>query len=408
LYFVRAYNECGSAWDTARIIFKTSPTVDLGARINLCDSNSYKFIPTITGSTLLNYRWQDSSTLNNFTATASGVYFVRVFNECGSVWDTTSLQLRYKPIVALSRDTDLCNKPNYTLLPTVYGTPTLNFLWNNGFNTDSIIINKTGNYIVTVSNMCGSDADTMQVNFLKSPTVNFVLDSIKECFTKPIQLVPKVTGTKPYQYLWSNGSVDSTSTIMATDTVKLTVKNSCGSAIDSIVVNLIPYPTKTYFGKEFLVCEDTFATINSHNSKSYHWWNPLSTTDSIVRLNKTGLYTVTITSQSLCSITDSVYITTKDCKPAVVLMPNAFTPNNDGVDDFIYPIIIGENARLLSFKIYNRWGQLVYSPDLYYNTQGWDGTFNDAPQPFGTYYFYIQYINFDKNVLLKGDITLIR
>ncbi|MFM2048066.1 MAG: hypothetical protein RI955_614, partial [Bacteroidota bacterium] len=408
LYFVRAYNECGSAWDTARITFKTSPTVDLGARISLCDSNSYKFIPTVTGSALLKYRWQDSSTLNSFIATSSGVYFVRVFNECGSVWDTTSLQLRYKPIVALSRDTDLCNKLNYALLPTVSGTPTLKYVWNTGFMTDSIIINKTGNYIVTVSNMCGSDADTMYVKFLKSPTVNFAKHLIKECYKSSIQLKPKVTGSKPYQYLWSNSSVDSSITINQSDTLFVDVTNKCGTASDTIKINLIPYPQRYYFGKEFTICQDTFIDINSHNYGSYHWWNPLLTKDSVVRLNKTGLYTVILSNQSMCTVVDSVYIKTKDCAPGLILMPNAFTPNGDGLDDYIYPIIIGENAKITSFKVYSRWGELVYSPDLFFNTQGWDGNYNNKPQPVGTYYYIIEYTNLDKPAFLKGDITLLR
>lgn len=408
LYFVRAYNECGSAWDTTRITFKTSPTVDLGSRVKLCDSNSYKFIPVVTGSALLNYRWQDSSSLNNFTATSTGVYFVRVFNECGSVWDTTSLQLRYKPVVTLPKDTDLCDKPKFTLLPTVTGTPNLVYMWNTGLMTDSIMVNKTGNYKVNVTNVCGSDADTIYVNFLKSPKVTFTNPIIKQCYKSPLQITPVVTGSKPYQYIWNDASTDTTISINKSDTLFVNVTNKCGSSVDTVKINLIPYPQRYYFGEEFTICDDTFVNINSHNYNSSHWWNPLFVNDSIVRLNKTGLYTVTLINQAMCAVIDSVRIKTKDCAHGIVLMPNAFTPNGDGIDDFVYPIVVGENAHITSFLIYNRWGQLVYSPNTKSDTEGWNGNFVNTPQPVGTYIYIIEYNDFDKAKILKGDILLLR
>jgi len=71
-----------------------------------------------------------------------------------------------------------------------------------------------------------------------------------------------------------------------------------------------------------------------------------------------------------------------DCKPFI---PNAFTPNNDGVND-VYAIQGGIGP--FSLQIYNRWGQMVFQSDDYKNT--WDGTFRGAPLAEGVYSYVLE------------------
>ena len=91
---------------------------------------------------------------------------------------------------------------------------------------------------------------------------------------------------------------------------------------------------------------------------------------------------------------------------ATILIPNAFTPNGDGLDD-VFNIIIDENAEVLDFRVYNRWGSAVWSS---IKNAGWDGTFNGLPQPMETYVYTA--IVLDKitgqKVIKQGDVTLIR
>jgi len=88
-------------------------------------------------------------------------------------------------------------------------------------------------------------------------------------------------------------------------------------------------------------------------------------------------------------------------------IPTAFTPNGDGLND-LFRIRGLKHQRIVDFKIYNRWGQMVYD----YRTgdpQGWDGTFNGVPQEMGVYNYAIilaKPANVDK--VYKGDVTLIR
>ena len=88
-------------------------------------------------------------------------------------------------------------------------------------------------------------------------------------------------------------------------------------------------------------------------------------------------------------------------------MPNAFTPNGDGLNDVYYPKLLN-GAKVLEFHIYDRWGALVHN-----STQPWDGTFNAKPQPVGTYIYYVIINSESENCSSKtekqeGAVTLLR
>jgi len=87
--------------------------------------------------------------------------------------------------------------------------------------------------------------------------------------------------------------------------------------------------------------------------------------------------------------------------------PDAFTPNGDGINDSIYPLVSG-TATVVRFKVYDRWGQLVHDA-----TASWDGTYQSAPQPQGLYSYFALIATGgpggEQTVISKeGTITLIR
>jgi gliding motility-associated-like protein len=89
----------------------------------------------------------------------------------------------------------------------------------------------------------------------------------------------------------------------------------------------------------------------------------------------------------------------------LVYVPNVFSPNSDGKNDKLY--VRGENINQMDFKIYNRWGNLVYETTNL--TAGWDGVYNSKDCDEGVY-FYIAEITFvdGTTTLRKGNITLVR
>jgi gliding motility-associated-like protein len=89
-----------------------------------------------------------------------------------------------------------------------------------------------------------------------------------------------------------------------------------------------------------------------------------------------------------------------------VYVPTAFTPNNDGVNDYIFPIASGYK-KINYFKIFNRWGKQVF--DLAQNERGWDGVYKGVAQPVQTYVWMVEGIGADNKVYRKkGTCVLIR
>ena len=86
-------------------------------------------------------------------------------------------------------------------------------------------------------------------------------------------------------------------------------------------------------------------------------------------------------------------------------MPNTFTPNGDGTNDF-FNVVGNAEARVVAFRIFNRWGQQVY--DNRNPAQGWDGTFNGQPQPSEVYFYQIEVQTPDGVWTQQGDVTLVR
>ena len=92
-------------------------------------------------------------------------------------------------------------------------------------------------------------------------------------------------------------------------------------------------------------------------------------------------------------------------------VPNVFTPNGDGENDYFRPVITNEDfkgfIKFNVFKVYNRWGNLVY--DNSDPSKGWDGNFNNKPAPAEVYAYYLEAdISGCEIIKEKGNVTLIR
>ncbi len=138
-------------------------------------------------------------------------------------------------------------------------------------------------------------------------------------------------------------------------------------------------------------------------------------TNPSFNFNATGDFDVTLTATnpgSPCVSDTTQTITLGDLSDDVMFtMPNVFTPNSDGLNDFFN--IVSKNPdfqqfiRVITFKIYDRWGQLIYDNDD--PTSGWDGNYNADFAPAAVYAYYIEYELIDcNNQSEKGNVTLIR
>lgn len=138
-------------------------------------------------------------------------------------------------------------------------------------------------------------------------------------------------------------------------------------------------------------------------------WSNGSTADSLF-VSRDGLYSLEVGNDCGSSV-DDIMVMSEDCRN--FYMPNAFSPNLDGINEMIYPLTESEDVSLItSFRIYNRWGVEVHSIEngTPNNPQiGWNGTFRNAPAAPGIYvYEIVLQFRDGQESLIKGDFTLFK
>lgn len=138
------------------------------------------------------------------------------------------------------------------------------------------------------------------------------------------------------------------------------------------------------------------ATSDS-TSPTHSYAQPYNTTPFIVKYTVTDSIGCQSTVQKAIKIYSSCYLA----------VPNAFTPNNDGRNDFLR-VLNAIKTEKLEFKIFNRWGQLIYKTNDW--KRGWDGTINGIPQATGVYVWFLSYTDRDtkETRTMRGTATLIR
>ncbi len=265
---------------------------------------------------------------------------------------------------------------------------------------DSVLVNVFSPFVVTpkATNpyICQSDTITLEV----SPP------------TKQITWTPATGLSNPNGY---NPVVSPLETTTYTATLSDSVGCFSGSA--DITVHVKSLPTVDA-GADSTYPYDTPFSIHptySSNVASYVW----SPTDSLSCNTcafpngvswATTTYLVTVTSDSGCVARDSVTIFVQ-CKDSYILMPTAFTPNNDGLNDFYYPLTRGIK-KIVRFTIYNRFGQIVYEAKNFLpndKNYGWDGQLKSWAQPSSVYVYVIEAIcDVGDTVYKKGSFVLIR
>jgi gliding motility-associated-like protein len=172
--------------------------------------------------------------------------------------------------------------------------------------------------------------------------------------------------------------------------------------VAKIVADAGPADTNVVLGQPLL--------LNATGSTNYQWmpatWLNNPTIFNPVSLPQESIqYVVRVSNDQGCFDTDTINVKLFKIDPDL-LVPTAFSPDNDGVNDIFRPIVIGMKS-LDVFRVYNRWGQLMFSTTQVNN--GWDGTFKGAPQSAGTFVWEAEGVTYlDRKVKKKGSVILIR
>ncbi|MEO6166362.1 MAG: gliding motility-associated C-terminal domain-containing protein, partial [Chitinophagales bacterium] len=115
-----------------------------------------------------------------------------------------------------------------------------------------------------------------------------------------------------------------------------------------------------------------------------------------------GKYFITVRDSNGCIFLDSVVI---EESPNILAIPNVFTPNGDGLNDFFQPNLLNVNA--LEMRIFNRWGKMVYQSND--PESGWDGKANSTDAELGIYVYSMKASFLDGSVIdQSGSVILLR
>lgn len=170
---------------------------------------------------------------------------------------------------------------------------------------------------------------------------------------------------------------------------------------------------RPFVGNDTIIVQGESVYFNASGGVDYEWTpatnlNGTNIPNPIGYYPDTGLYSydVKISSISGCEGNDSINVWVVG--QGSLFVPTAFTPNGDGINDYIKPLTVGFSS-LDYFRIFNRWGQLVYETKSLGDGTGWNGRFNGKNCDIGTYYWVLKATDKDGGAVnRKGDVTLIR
>ncbi|MBK7108360.1 MAG: gliding motility-associated C-terminal domain-containing protein [Bacteroidetes bacterium] len=312
-------------------------------------------------------------------------------------------------------DFTICAGEDIDLFATgIYGVPVYTYEWlPPGITTDTLTVSPTTDtwYTSIIHDACDmQDTVTQLVTVLPAPTL--APGPYEGCYQ-----ITANAGAGYVSYLWSTGETGSTITIDSAGIYFVTVTdaNGCTGTSDPISVIINTYPEIDAQPDTVFVSDGELAQLNVSSSSTgdvtFSWWPEENVTCIIcpdplgIIYNAQEIFYVTGEEFGCISPPDTVVVINTS---SGLIVPNAFTPNADGLNDFFKPYseLIFPNYAM---QIYNRWGELLFSTtDI---TEAWDGNYLDKEQEVGTYIWVIQYEKFNDKygeTQLKGTVTLLR
>lgn len=397
VYWVQVNNGTCIVTDTINITFSPPPFLFLGNDTTLCKNDQLLLNPGINNAV---YLWQNGSTQPTFTVTQAGNYWVEVRKNSCVVRDTISINYFQTPSVNLGPDTRFCIGDSIMLNA---GLGFSQYLWNNGMNTQQIIVNTAGTYSVVATTADGCKSrDTLIVNSLYSlPVINLGMDGpLCNGDTRMLDAGPGYV-----QYTWSSGSTGQTITVSNVGVYSIMVidRNGC-KGHDTAAVTALLTPPAGFLPSDTVICSYGTITLFPLAAYNQYQWNTGSSSSSI-SVAQPGTFWLQVKDNNNCSGRDTINVSLKNCMLGVYI-PTAFTPGNDGKNDLLRPLIFGSLLQY-HFAVYDRAGQVVFTSSV--PGLGWDGRYAGLPLNSAVYVWICRYQLSGEDVKLKkGTVVLIR
>ncbi len=324
-------------------------------------------------------------------ANAGAYNLVAYNNGCSSSVISVFVTVVNPPVVNLGSDINICT--GFTSVNLNANNPGCYYVWSTGATTQSIAATTSGAFSVTVTNNSGcSSSDAIQINIVNQISVNLGNDT-SICQGSNIVLNAGNAGS---QYQWSTGQTTQSISVNSEGDYMVSVTNySCHDA-DTISINVVPMPS-IFLGNDTVICEGDVIILSPGTGFNGYIWSTGSI-NNYLQITVPGTYSVQIF-DGTCYVSDVITISECDYE---IWVPNVFTPNSDGINDFFYPVYF--NIDSISLMIFNRWGNQLYEGSG--RAAIWNGKYLGRQCPDGVYYYIIEY---QKNGFKErhGTVTLL-
>ncbi len=463
MYWVQTTNLCGSDTDSVFIDVDSVLVVNLGPDTILCSGDQTTLYSNVTGHS---YLWNTGSSLDSLVVIYQDTYSLTVTNVCGNFSDTVAVYYDNSPITNLGPDSTYCLSSLVNL--NAYWSRA-SYLWNTSDITPGITANFDGNYSVQVTNLCGFDGDTVNIQYDIPIQFNLGPDTVL-CVGDSFLLSAPAHNAS---WLWTSGSVDSTLMVNNAGTFSVTAANVCGPFTDAITIVSETVPILNPAISDTAFCEGNTYTVNvtQNNASSILWLN--GKTAYLQEMDTAGFYSYSLI--NICGVTsdtfhleiqfpsdpnlgsdtlicygeqitkafqypDHTYVwhngntdsiryitepglygitifTPVGCESydelivgsceAQLFIPSAFTPNSGDELNNTFTVK-GEGIRKFRIAVYNRWGMEIFqSNDL---SMSWDGTTRGQDAAPGIYSYKVWYNTgmSSESITTYGELVLIR
>ena len=392
---------------------------------------------TTDGIVITNWWWDlgngQFSTQQNplVTYNAPGTFIIRhvVTNSRGCISDTLTqtINVAAKPMAEFGYSSPQCSNTAIQFSDSSFITPGTVNQWNwiqsgTVFSTQQnpLQLFSAGPQtvgLVAVSNS-GCNSDTVFKTFTVTPKPDIAMAFNNSCRGIPVNFAAvdnSGSGIANWNWNFGDGGIGTGNNTQhiyntaATFPVSLYALSNNGCSSDTLKRNIIIYSTSVFAGNDVIAAVGQPVQLQATGAASYSWSPPVGLNDPnignpVAILNSTQTYTVRGYTAAGCESFDDV--TVKIYKGPDIYLPNAFTPNGDGLNDIFRGIPVGIK-QFHFLKIFNRYGEQVFQTTDYNN--GWDGFWKGQKQSPGVYVVIASGTDFRGNEInKKQSFVLIR
>ena len=392
-----------------------------------CPGESVPINPNIIGGMEpLTYSWNSGQTFANVTLgpDSTQVYTLSIEDVCGDQFVSSDVVV-FVPIHAeLELDagndvTTLCpNSPVALSASGSGGDGNYAYLWSTGEVTPTIEVQtmESQTYSVAITDGCGrADVDDVQVEVELEPLSTEAFGDAQICPGESTTIgVVASGGAGGYTYLWSNGSTVDIQDVSpaGTMTFEVEVSDACQTyyVTDSVEVQIVKPDAAFSLKNDDVAVGKTVYFINeSEGAVSYYWdfGNGESSimTDPNTIYDEEGQDTVILIATDANGCLDTTELVLNVNPNLLFYVPNAFSPNGDGLNDTFFGEGVG--IKTVEFWVYDRWGHQVF----YSDQEGavWDGTEQGQELPIGVYVWRYKLKGYDgTHFYHTGHVTIVK